>query len=66
MYGRITDTGTSGGRKNTCGGREEKGDAGIGESGTIRTRVPIRRADSTIVRVRASGSGIGVEPKLIG
>jgi len=65
VYGRSADAGTSGGRRKTCGGSEEKGNAGMGESGASRTGVPVKCADSMIVRVRASGSGTGVEPKLI-
>ena len=64
MYGRSSDAGTPGGRRNVCDGREEKGNAGMGESGASRTRVPVMRADSIIVRVRASGSGTGAESKL--
>jgi len=66
VYGRSADAGTSGGRRNACGGREEKGNAEeLGESGTSRIRVPVTRADSIIEWVKASGSGIGAEPKLI-
>jgi hypothetical protein len=65
VYGRSAEAGTPGGRRNACGGREEKGNAGMGESGASRTRVPAMRADSIIVRVRASGSDIGADSKLI-
>jgi hypothetical protein len=60
VYGRSADTGTSGGRRNTYGGREEKGNAGMDESGASRIRVPARRADSMIVRVRPVDQGLGL------
>lgn len=65
MYGSSVDAGTPGGRRNACGGMDEKGNAGMGESDAMKTRVPAMRVASIIVRVRASGSGTGAESKLI-